>query len=95
MAGTTIDFDKIEQEVSQLSEEQVREALVKMRVSKIKTQKAAYNPATAKAYRDRKNAEYKLLVEKAKALGIHDDVMERAKELAAEQIGVAQAEADE
>src|SRR6266850_1497363 len=78
-SGATIDFAAIEAEVSQLSAEQVKEQLVKLKARQIKQQKASYNPVKAKEWRDKKNAEFKAMVARAKADGSYEQIMADAR----------------
>lgn len=93
--GAVIDFDKIEQEVGQMSEEDLRSALTKLKVAKLKQQANQYDPERSKAYRLKKQAKFKALVAQAQKLGIHDEIHARAKELVAQEVGEAEADRDE
>lgn len=84
--GATIDFAAIEAEVNQLSQEQIKEQLVKLKARQIKATKAYYDPAKAKVQRQKKAAEMAALVKAAQAAGIYDQVLEAAKAQAASEM---------
>lgn len=81
-----IDFEKLQAEVSNLPDEEVRKQLLELRTKQRVNQKKYHNPERAKAYHAKRNAAIKAMVERAKAMGIYDQILAEAKEKADELI---------
>lgn len=94
-SGATINLDEIKSKLDQLSDEDVRAQLFQYKVKQKVTTAKYYNPETAKKARMKRSAEIKLLTERAKALGIYDEINEQAGEQAALELGAAQADSEE
>lgn len=91
-----IDLNAITAEVNQLSEEDLRKALVEMKTKQKVSTKKYYNPETAKAARQKKAAVFAAMVAQAKALGLYDQIDAEASEAAEAKLAEAdEAEADE
>lgn len=80
--GIEIDLAAIEAELDQLSPEQLAAELLKVRTRQKTQQKKMQGSPSHKAYQKKAQEKRKLLIAKAKALGIYDTVNEQAEEAA-------------
>lgn len=85
-----LDLDALTAEVNNLSEEELRAALVEMRTKQKVTQKKYYNPETAKKARQKAAAKMKAMVEAAKAAGIYEEIEKAASEAADAKLAEAE-----
>lgn len=74
-----IDLSKFEEQLSSMSEEQLRQQLLDIKTKQAVATKKYYNPETAKKARVKRAAEVALMVETAKKLGIYDSIVAEAK----------------
>lgn len=81
-----INLDTIEAEVGKLSLEELKKQLLDAKVRQSVATKKYYNPEKAKARRQQVAAKFSAMVEKAKELGIYEDLMDEARELADEKL---------
>jgi hypothetical protein len=82
MAAVELDLDALQAEVSQMSEEDIRKALVEVRSKQRVQQKKYHNTESAKSYQKKRAAKIKLLAEAARKAGIYDAVLKEANEKA-------------
>jgi hypothetical protein len=87
-----LDMAAIEASISQMTEEDVRKQLMEIRTRQKVMQKKYHDPVKAKASRDKKAAFVKALAEKARRLGIYDDVLQAANDAADEKLAAEAAE---
>jgi len=85
MGTVAVDLDKLKAEVAGISLEDARKQLLELRTRQRVQMKKYHDPEKAKAYRQKKAALNKLLVEKAKAAGIYEAILSEADE-AADQV---------
>jgi hypothetical protein len=81
-----VDLAKVQQEINSLSNAQVREQLLTVKVRQKKQQKKMQGSSSQKAYQARQKAARKLLKERAIALGIYDEINEEANKRAEEEL---------
>ena len=91
--ATDIDLNAIEASIGNLTEEEIRKQLLDIRTRQKVMQKKYHDPVKAKASRDKKAAFVKLLAEKAKSLGIYDEVLEAANVAADAKLAEEEVEA--
>lgn len=84
-----IDIKAIEADVAKLSQEELFKALVDIKSKQRIATKKYYNPETAKRQRQKRAEFQKLLSAKAKELGIYDEILEAASEVADEALADA------
>lgn len=84
-----IDLASIEADISKLSKEELFKALVDIKSKQRIATKKYYNPETAKKQRQKRAAFAKALADKAKELGIYDEIVEAASEVADEALADA------
>jgi hypothetical protein len=86
--GTTpqIDLAAVQAEVAKLSDEGLREELLKFRVRQKKQQKKMQGSASQKAYQAKQREKQRLLKERAIQLGMWDEINEKAEALAEEEL---------
>jgi hypothetical protein len=80
--GPQVDLKAVTAEVSKLSKDQLKEEVLKMRVRQKVQQKKHQGSPKQKEYQARQREKNKLLVAKAKELGIYDAINDEAEELA-------------
>lgn len=90
-----IDLKSIEAQIASLSPEEIKKQLVDIKTRQKVMQKKYYDKDRAKAQRDKKAAEIKVLVERAKQLGFYDEILEQANEQADAKLAVEEAEGAE
>lgn len=88
-----IDLEKIQAELSTLSQEDLVKQLLEIKTRQKITQKKYYNPETAKRARIKRSAVIKAMEDKAKQLGLYDQILKQAGEAADVQMGADEAEA--
>lgn len=88
-----IDLEKIQAELSTLSQEDLVKQLLEIKTRQKITQKKYYNPETAKRARIKRSAVIKAMEDKAKQLGLYDQILKQAGEAADVELGSAEAEA--
>lgn len=81
-----IDLDKIKAEVAGLTDDQLKEQLLSLRVREKYTQKKNYGSASAKLYAARSREKAKLLKEIARSKGIYDAIDAQAEETAEQRL---------
>lgn len=90
-----IDFAELEKQVSSMTQEQLKQALLDIKVKQRVTSKSYYNPETAKKARLKKQAFNNAMAEAAQKLGIYDDILTEAREKADEILAAKAADGDE
>lgn len=90
-----IDFAELEKQVSSMTPEQLKAALLEIKVKQRVTTKSYYNPETAKKARLKRQAFNTALTEKAKELGIYDSILDEAREKADEILASKAADEDQ
>lgn len=88
-----IDLDKINAEVEGLSLDDLKKQLLDAKVRQMVATKTYYNPERAKVQRQRRAAKIQAMFDKAKELGIYDQLMAEARDLADEKIAEKEDEA--
>lgn len=91
-ATLDINLDEIQAQISGLSKEDLIKQLVDVKVRQKVTQKKYYNPESAKKARLKRTAVINAMVEKAKALGIYQGILDTASAKADEELGASEAE---
>lgn len=81
-----IDLAAIKQQIDSLSDEQLKEALLKLRVREKKTQKKSYGSPNQKKYQATQREKRKLLMTLAREKGIMDSIDAQADEQAEEEL---------
>lgn len=84
--GVNIDLNAIQAEIAQLSPEEIQKQLVELRTKQRVNQSKHHNSDKQKAYMKKRNAAFKAMADRAKELGIYDNILKQAKENAAEII---------
>jgi hypothetical protein len=82
MATEGIDLGKFEEQLNNMTEEQLRAQLLAIKTKQAVNMKKYYNPENARRARLKRQAEIALMVEAAKKLGIYDGIKAEAKEKA-------------
>lgn len=90
-----VNLEDIMKDINGLSEEQLKEQLLKVRVRAKVQQKKHQGSAQQKAYQAKQREKNKLLVAKAKELGIYNDINEQAEKLAEEKLAEEAVAGDE
>lgn len=88
-----IDYEKLQKEISSLSDDQLKEQLLNLRVREKYTQKKNYGSASAKLYAARQREKTKLLKALAREKGFFDQVDALAEEKAEERLAEERAAA--
>jgi len=78
-AGIEIDIDKINAEIGTMSEADLASALLKVRTQQKTQQKKMQGSEAHKAYQKKQQEKRKLMIAKAKELGIYDSINEQAE----------------
>lgn len=84
-----IDLEAIRGEVAEISDEAVREQLVALRTRQRVAQKKYHDPAKQKLYQAKNRERQRLMVERAKGLGIYEEILVEAGQRADEQLTAA------
>lgn len=92
--SVTIDFAEIEKQLAGMSPEQLRQALLDVKVKQRVTTKSYYNPETAKKARLKKQALINAMVEAAQKAGIYQQILDEAREKADEILAAKAADED-
>lgn len=87
-----IDLEKIQAELSSLSQEDLVKQLTEVKMKQKIAQKKYYSPETAKKARQKRAALISAMEARAKQLGIYDDILAQAGKQADEALGTAEAE---
>ena len=96
MATPTIDLKKLQEEVAGMSQDSLKEQLLKIKVRQKKQQAKMQGSGAQKAYQAKQKELRKLLKERAIALGIYDSINEEAAKKADEELALeAETEPDE
>lgn len=97
MSTDTINLDlaALQAEIDSLSPEEIQKQLLEVRTRQRVQQKKYQNSDAAKAYRKKRAEMLKLVAQKAKALGIYDQILKEAEQKAAQLTGEAEAEAED
>lgn len=82
MATEGIDLRKFEEQLNNMTEDQLRAQLLAIKTKQAVNMKKYYNPENARRARLKRQAEIALMVEAAKKLGIYDGIKAEAKEKA-------------
>ncbi len=82
MATEGIDLGKFEEQLNNMTEDQLRAQLLAIKTKQAVNMKKYYNPENARRARLKRQAEIALMVEAAKKLGIYDGIKAEAKEKA-------------
>lgn len=82
----TIDLDKLRSEITALSDDQLKEQLLLLRVREKYTYKKNYGSASSKLYAARQREKQKLLKLLAREKGIYDQIDQLAEERAEEKL---------
>lgn len=90
-----IDFAELEKQVSAMTPDQLKQALLDIKVKQRVTSKSYYNPETAKKARLKKQAFNNAMAEAAQKLGIYDSILIEAREKADEILAGKSADGDE
>jgi hypothetical protein len=81
-----VDLSKVKSEIDALTDEQLKEALLKLRVRQKVQQKKNYGSPKQKAYQLKQRERQRLLLALAREKGILDEIDTKADELAEERI---------
>src|SRR5260370_34009370 len=87
-----LDLTAIEASIAALTPEEIKKQLTDIRTRQKVNQKKYQNVETQKAYRQKAAAMNKLLVAKAKELGLYDEITAEAKRRADEQLAEKEVE---
>lgn len=91
-SGINIDLAALEAEVGQISEQELREQLLNLRVKQRVQQKKYQNTEAAQKYRKERAEKNKLLMQRAKQLGIYDQIKDEADKRADQQLAGEEAD---
>ena len=82
MSNGELDFTALQAEIDKMTPEQIKDALLGVRVRQKVSQKKYQSPERQKAYQAKVRERNRILKEKAVALGLYDDINAEAERVA-------------